>query len=153
MNFGPCASVCASCKCDQRRCDCCTVCYYFNARRRRVSEVNNRIAWLPASAPFLTMTAAAAVRRPGGCRPSRRLHRVVLVGDNSGIDDGNKFGKLFITFLTSLMGGHIFLLLQVTDSSDRTDRSKLRALLQTISLSMMIILVILFASTIFFLFN
>ena len=68
----------------------------------------------------------------------------------SGIDDGNRFGKPFISFLTSLMGGHTFLLLQVSDSSDRTDRSKLRALLQPVSLSMMIILVILFPSTIFF---
>ena len=57
--------------------------HYFNARRRRVSVVNNRIVRLPASAFFLGMTAAAAVWRPGGCRPSRRVHQVVLlVGDS-----------------------------------------------------------------------
>ena len=52
------------------------------------------------------MTAAAVVRRPGGCRLSRRAHRVVVCRrsqQSSGIDDGSRFGKLFISFLTSLM--------------------------------------------------
>ena len=53
--------------------------HYFNARRRRVSVVNNGIARLLASAPFLAMTAPAAVWCPGGCRHSCRVHRVVVL--------------------------------------------------------------------------
>ena len=78
---------------------------------------NNRIARLPASAHFPAMTAAAVVRRPGGWRPSRRADRVVVTRrslQGSGIDDGSRFGKLFISILTFLMGGHTFLLLQVS---------------------------------------
>ena len=69
------------------------------------------------SAHFPAMAAAAVVRRPGGCRPSRRAHRVVVTRrsqQGSVIDDGSRFGKLFISFLTFLMGGHTFLMLQVS---------------------------------------
>ena len=45
----------------------------------RVSEMNKRIARLLVSAHFPAMTAAAVVRRPGGCHPSRRVHRMVLI--------------------------------------------------------------------------
>ena len=57
--------------------------HYFNARRQRVSVVNNRSGRLPASAPFLAMTVAAAVWRPGGCHPSHSVHRVVVLVGNS----------------------------------------------------------------------
>ena len=63
-----------------------------------VSLINNRIDRLQASAYFPAITAAA-VRCPGGCRPSRRVHRVVVTGQRqqgSGIDDGSRFGKLFL---------------------------------------------------------
>ena len=45
------------------------------------------------------MTVASVVRRPGGCRPYRRVHRVVVTRrrqQDSGIDDGSRFGKLFL---------------------------------------------------------
>ena len=45
---------------------------------RAVCVINNRIARLPASTHFPAMAAAAEVRRPGGCRPCRRVHRVVV---------------------------------------------------------------------------
>ena len=63
------------------------------------------------------MTAAAVVRRLGGYRPSRRAHRVVVTRrsqQGSRIDDGSRFSKLFISFLTFLIGGHTYLLLQVS---------------------------------------
>ena len=69
------------------------------------------------SAHFPAMTAAAVVRRPGGCRPSRRPHRVVVTRrsqQGSVIDDGSRFGKVFIWFLTFLIGGYTFILLQVS---------------------------------------
>ena len=50
--------------------------HYFTARRRRVSVLNNRIARFPAFAPFVVMTAGAAIRCPGGCHLSRRVHRM-----------------------------------------------------------------------------
>ena len=80
-------------------------------------NINNRIARVPASAHFPAMTTAAVVRRPGGCGPSHRAYRVVVTRrsqQGSRIDDGSRFGKLFISFLTFLMGGHTFLLLQVS---------------------------------------
>ena len=83
------------------------------------------------------MTATAIVRHPGGCRPSRRAHRVVVSRrsqQGSGIDDGRRFGKLFISFLTSLMAYFSLVAGISICSSDRTDnKSKLRALLQTVS--------------------
>ena len=48
------------------------------------------------------MAAAAEVRRPGGCRPCHRVHRVVVTRrrqQDSGIHVGSRFGKLL--FLTT----------------------------------------------------
>ena len=68
-------------------------------RTTRVSVINTRIARLPASAHFPAMTAAAEVWRPHRCRPSHRVHRVVVARrrkQGSGIDDGGRFGKFFL---------------------------------------------------------
>ena len=87
-------------------------------RTTRVSVMNNGIARLPASAHFPAMIVAAVVRRPSGCRPSRRVHRVVVSRrrqEGSGIDDGSRFGKLFL--VSNLSHGWTegsFLLLQVS---------------------------------------
>ena len=45
---------------------------------RVISVINNRISRLLESAHFPAMAAAAEVQRPGGCRPCRRVHRVVV---------------------------------------------------------------------------
>ena len=86
--------------------------------------INNCITRLPEYARFPAITGAAVVRRPGGCRPSRRVHRVVVTRrrqQGSGIDDGSGFGKLFL--VSNLCDGWAegtFLLLQVfICSSDR----------------------------------
>ena len=45
------------------------------------------------------MAAAAEVRRSGGCHPSRHVHRIVVTRwkqQDSGIDNGSRFGKLFL---------------------------------------------------------
>ena len=87
-------------------------------RTTRVSVINNRITRLPASAHFPVMTAAALVRRPGGCRPFRRVHRVVVTRrkqQGSGIDDGSRFRKLFLVFNLSYGWAEgSFLLLQLS---------------------------------------
>ena len=48
----------------------------------RISVINNRIDRLPTSAHFPPKTVPAEVRRPGECRPSPRVHRVVVPGDS-----------------------------------------------------------------------
>ena len=78
-----------------------TVACALSVRYARVSVINIRIAIapLPASAHFPAMTAVAVVRRPGGCRTSRRVYRVVVTRRRqqvSGIDGGSRFGMLFL---------------------------------------------------------
>ena len=71
-----------------------------------------------ASAHFPAMTAAAVAWRPGACRPSRRVHWMVVTRrrqQGSGIGNGSRFGKLFlVSNLSDGWAEGTFLLLQVS---------------------------------------